>query len=360
MKIALLNLPYDNNYGGNLQRYALMKILQDMGHDVTHINLRFHWRLPWYKMPYVYVKRVVKKLIIDHHACVFLEQKLNDRYEQLCKVTDPFYERDIKHTDVIPDLKQLSELNGFDAFVVGSDQVWRKTIANKYLKTMFLDFVPKNQNVLRIAYGVSLGSDRNELSEKEIHYLADLYKLFNAVSVREESALRLFDSYGWKNPKASAVLDPTLLLDKDDYIELINNSTTVPSKGNLFCYILDETKEKWEKIRTMEQELGLKAFEISLKGECSVSIEQWLRSFNDAEYVITDSYHGLLFSIIFRKPFYLFKNQYRGNARFDSVLDTFGFSADADNSEFDWNQLSNQLDDKRNQSLAFLSKVLCS
>ena len=327
MKIALLNLPYDNNYGGNLQRYALMKILQDMGHDVTHINLRFHWQLPWYKMPYVYVKRIIKKLFIDHHACIFLEKNLNERYEQLCKVTDSFYERYIKHTDAIFDLKQLSELNGFDAFIVGSDQVWRKSIANKYLKSMFLDFIPKRQKILRIAYGVSLGTDKNELSERETLHLATLYKLFNAVSVREESALPLFDSYGWVSPKASAVLDPTLLLDKADYIELIN-------------------------------ELGLKAFNISLKDGSSVSIEQWLRSFNDAEYVITDSYHGLLFSIIFRKPFYLFRNQNRGNARFDSVLDTFGFSADADNSEFDWNQLSNQLDDKRNQSLAFLSKVL--
>lgn len=358
MKIALLNLPYDNNYGGNLQRYALMKILQDMGHDVTHINLRFHRQLPWYKKPFVYVKRLLKKILLNHHTHINQEKELNETYKQLCSVTDSFYEKYIEHTDVITDIKELRNLTGYDSYIVGSDQVWRKKIANKYLQTMFLDFLSNDKSSKRIAYAVSMGTTENELNSKEIFYLGALYKRFDAVSVREQSSLSLFETYGWTDPEASVSLDPTLLLNKEDYIALINNAKTKPSEGKIFCYILDDSKEKQKLIEDKEKELEMISFRISLKGNNSVSIEQWLRSFNDAEYVITDSYHGLLFSIIFRKPFYLFKNQYRGNARFDSVLDTFGFSADADNSEFDWNQLSNQLDDKRNQSLAFLSKVL--
>ena len=58
MKIALLNLPVDNNFGGNLQRYALVKVLQDMGHEVVHLNLRFDFTLPWYKRPIFYAKRL--------------------------------------------------------------------------------------------------------------------------------------------------------------------------------------------------------------------------------------------------------------------------------------------------------------
>ena len=356
MKIALLNLPYDNNYGGNLQRYALMKVLQDMGHDVTHINLRSHRQLPWYKKPFVYVKRLFKKILSNHHTHISQEKRLNETYKQLCSVTDVFYDRYIEHTEVITDIKKLRKLTGYDAYIVGSDQVWRKKIANKYLQTMFLDFLSNDKSSKRIAYAVSMGTTENELNSKEIFYLGALYKRFDAVSVREQSSLSLFETYGWTDPKASVSLDPTLLLNKEDYIALINNAKTIPSEGKIFCYILDESEEKQKLIEDKEKELGMRSFRISLKGNHAACIEQWLRSFNDAEYIITDSYHGLLFSIIFRKPFYLFKNQYRGNARFDSVLEAFGISAN--NSKIDWEQLSNQLYDKRNQSLAFLSQVL--
>ena len=81
MKIALLNLPYDNNYGGNLQRYALMKVLQDMGHTVTHINLRFRKNLPSYKMPFVYTKRTIGRLIGKRTAPIFEEQIWNRKYK---------------------------------------------------------------------------------------------------------------------------------------------------------------------------------------------------------------------------------------------------------------------------------------
>ena len=64
MKIALLNLPFDNNYGGNLQRYALIKVLQGMGHEVEHINLQCHYSLPLYKYPYSIPKRMIKKYLL--------------------------------------------------------------------------------------------------------------------------------------------------------------------------------------------------------------------------------------------------------------------------------------------------------
>lgn len=319
MKIALLNLPYDNNYGGNLQRYALMKVLQDMGHDVTHINLRFGYHLPWYKKPFSYTKRVFLKYLFGKDIKINQECHLRQQYAERCAVTEPFYQRYIKHTDPITDLRKLKDLHGFDAFVVGSDQVWRKKIAGKYLCTMFLDFLPADAAVKRIAYGVSLGVAENELNQEEISRLSELYKRFDAVSVREDSALDLLIDYGWTNPQAIQVLDPTLLLTKDDYMQLIDNASTVPSKGNMFCYILDKTEEKSHLIKQKATELQLKPFELGLSDDKPASIEQWLRSFADAEYVITDSYHGLVFSIIFRKSFYLIKNEFRGNARFDSL-----------------------------------------
>ena len=72
--------------------------------------------------------------------------------------------------------------------------------------------------------------------------------------------------------------------------------------------------------------MQLKPFELGLTDDKPASIEQWLRSFADAEYVITDSYHGLVFSIIFNKPFHLIRNKFRGNARFESLLMMFSLS----------------------------------
>ena len=349
MRIALLNLPYDNNYGGNLQLYALMKVLQDMGHDVTHVNLRFSFYLPWYKKPFSYTKRVILKYILGRNVKINQEFYSRRQYEGRCAVTEPFYQRYIKHTEPITDLKKLKKLHGFDAFVVGSDQVWRKNIAGKYLNTMFLDFLPVDTNVKRIAYGVSLGVAENELSQEEIKRLSELYSRFDAVSVREDSALSLFKAYNWTNPKAMQVLDPSLLLNKEDYMQLISGASTVPSEGNLFCYILDKTEKKSQLIKQKAEELQLKPFELGLTDDKPASIEQWLRSFADAEYVITDSYHGLVFSIIFNKPFHLIRNKFRGNARFDSVMDLFNLSE-----EFNWSKISQIMYSKNKESLKFL------
>ena len=108
----------------------------------------------------------------------------------------------------------------------------------------------------------------------------------------------------------------------------------------------------------MEQKLGLKSFYVSLQGETSVSVEQWLRSFDDAEYVITDSYHGLLFSIIFNKPFYLFMNQYRGNARFDSILEVFNITNNCPN--IDWIKINQVLNNNKEIAYSYLCESIAS
>lgn len=86
----------------------------------------------------------------------------------------------------------------------------------------------------------------------------------------------------------------------------------------------------------------------------NVSIEQWLSFFDEAEYVVTDSYHGLVFSLIFNKPFYLIRNSFRGNARFDSLLSTFGLNGDVQN--LDWNICNKIISDYKDKAIAFLAE----
>lgn len=351
MKIALLNLPFDNNYGGNLQRYALMKVLAGMGHDVTHLYTRGTWSTPWK----VAVWRMLSDLKHLHRPVGTLkETNFRKSFDKRCSVVEPFYKRYVKHTHAIHTKEELKDYQSYDAYIVGSDQVWRKSMMwLMSLNTMFFDWVT-NKEAKKIAYAVSMGTDENEFSKEDIDELCPLYKQFDAVSVREVSALKTLKDFGWDSPVAVQTLDPTLLLLKEDYLQVIRQGKTKPSNGNMFCYVLDTDESKLKIMDDMAKERGLKPFVLGIEGSNNVSIEQWLRSFVDAEYVVTDSFHGLVFSLIFNKPFKLMVNPRRGMARFESLLSTHEVNI----KNPDWNKINNNIVKWQNQSLNFLTNSL--
>ena len=357
MKIALLNLQYDNNYGGNLQRYALMTILHRLGHDVTHINLRAnHIRTPLYKRVLQFAWRIKLKIFNNYQGSLIPEYRTQQAYLNSCKITDVFYDRYIRHTKPIFRKCDLKKYDGFDAYIVGSDQVWRKEYASHHdLSTFFFDFLPDDCNARKIAYGVSFGIDEDVLTTEDLNQLSPLYEKFQAVSVREEGALKLLKKYGWKNPAASLVLDPTLLLNQADYIHLFQEGQTYKSPGDLFCYILDGSEEKELIIERTSNEYNLHPFFITNKNK-NASIEQWLRSFYDAKHVITDSYHGVVFSLIFNKPFTLIRNKERGNSRFSSLFEVIGKTDGV--RDFDWDRINTRIGQWRVKSMTFLSSAL--
>ena len=187
-----------------------------------------------------------------------------------------------------------------------------------------MDFV-KNSACKKISYAASFGTDKAEYSASEIQICGNLLKLFHAVSIRESSAIGLIrDVYRWQTVPLVHVLDPTLLLCQADYDKLIGDSDSVAFNGNLFCYLLDMTSEKGSIVRKLESDLQKKAYSIQLNTSTMPSVENWLKAFKDADFVFTDSYHGCIFSIIFRKPFIVMGNRSRGLARFTSLLEMFG------------------------------------
>ena len=352
MKIALLNLQYDNNYGGNIQRYALMTVLQRLGHDVTHMNLRFNFNhLTTKEKVKKNIKKIVYKYILRKPFVDSPQENFQRKYVQSCEVMDRFYNKYIQHTNIIGSKNELKKNIDYDLFIVGSDQVWRKSIASFYgIETYFFDYLPDNMK--RIAYGVSLGISENELDIEDINNLTPLYQKFAAVSVREDSALQLFKQYGWNKPLAEQVLDPTLLLTQNDYLELINGGFTVRPNGNMFCYILDPSPEKNNIIKNYEKEKGLNSFVVGLSTEKQMSMQQWLRSFSESKFVITDSYHGVVFSIIFNKQFKLINNAFRGNARFESLFRLLDISAQEDT--IDYSRVNARINKLRIKSIDFL------
>ncbi len=315
MKIGLLSYHKNYNYGWNLQCYALMTVLKSMGHDVVLIDKR-KFRNP--TLGYS-IKRVAKTI---YSLCHIAETKINYENEQKRKghKIEFFFEKYINpKSNVIINKKGYKSLPPFDALVVGSDQVWRKKLVTP-LADYFFNFV--DYKTILISYAASFGVDYAEYSEEEVKYCGQLIERFKAVSVREPSGIKLIkDVYKW-NCNPVVMPDPTLLLSSHDYEKIINNTTF--QSGGLFCYILDMNTDKEKVIERLSTTYSLNTHIINLNGEqIYPSIEEWLCSFRNAEFIFTDSFHGCVFSIIFRKPFIAYGNVKRGLARFISLLDTF-------------------------------------
>ena len=370
MRIGVLTLPLHNNFGGILQAYALQKVLKDFGHNVVLIDKSRYVSLgPWYKKYPIYIKRSINKFIFGKNIIVKADAEQNRFLKTIAKYTEPFIEKYIRRV-YTKDFSNIREKD-FDVLIVGSDQVWRPKYFFSKIENAYLDFA-KEWKIKRIAYAASFGTDEWEYTKEQTSNCATLLKKFNAVSVRESSAVQLCsDNFG---VKAEHVLDPTMLLCKEDYIKLFKDYNAAQSDGNLFCYILDEGEEKKSIIDCIAKQKGLKAFYVNsryedldapLEERIQQPVEKWLRAFYDAEFIITDSFHACVFSIIFNKPFYVIGNKSRGISRFESLLGMFGLedrlvpsTGDFTHNVINWEKVNTILQDKRKESMDFLRKNL--
>ena len=328
MKIGILTLPLNTNYGGILQAYALQTVLERLGHEAYLIEMRRRkLRMPIWKAPFAYAKRIFRN-IRGQRWPIFYEQKLNVEMPIIRQHTDKFISKYLKRK-VYGNFSDIKETD-YDAIIVGSDQIFRAAFLHKDIVHSYLDFAV-GWNIKRIAYAASFGTKEWEYSKKQTIECGKLIKLFNAVSVREASGIILCSKYF--GIKAEHVLDPTLLLDRVDYVELFKATNTPRSQGNLLCYILDKTIEKNCIIDEIAKGLNLIPFNVKSESDLvsdplvkriQPPIEQWLRGFYDAEYVVTDSFHACVFSILFKKPFIVIANERRGLARIMSLLTVFG------------------------------------
>lgn len=334
MKIAILTQPLRTNYGGILQAYALQTVLQRRGHEVVVIN-REYQDYPSIKLLCLRVGAILKSLI-RRYILGKREYIIMNPLSSLFRtkwdgyIVQPFVKKKICQSPEIRNSESMRRYfarQKFDSYIVGSDQVWRPCYS-PCITDFFLKSVPNDLNVRRIAYAASFGTSDWEFSEEDALECARLAKLFDKISVREKSGVNLCKVH--LGVQAEHVLDPTMLLDAEDYIRLFENAKTPKSESNLFCYVLDENKESERIINSLEHD-GYKATYAKLfttptrenPKPCQLSVEEWLRGIYDSELVVTDSFHACVFSIIFKKPFIALGNNVRGNARFDSLFETF-------------------------------------
>ncbi|MDR0427348.1 MAG: polysaccharide pyruvyl transferase family protein [Dysgonamonadaceae bacterium] len=375
MKIAILTLPLDANYGGNLQCYALCSVLQSRGHKVTVLHFGGKPK-PLYIIPLSFTKRLIRTLLGKKIESFYHDKKLKEEFSLNQSARD-FINQYIPLIKINRSDLSLKEFNqaSYDACIVGSDQVWRIAYAFPSIETYFLDFIT-NENVKKIAYAASFGISEKEFSKDQIKKCGQLIAKFDAVSVREDSGIDLIHSYNWECKNLRQTLDPTMLLDKEDYIKLMNENNEEKSDGQkLFYYILDMNEDKENLIHHVACEKKLNPFTVNksyskkekIEDRLLPPVEKWLKAFSDAEFILTDSFHGCVFSILFNKSFLAYGNKERGMARFSSLLSQFGLedriiykSEDFQKQlkPIDWEQVNRLLAEKKQESIHFLQAHL--
>jgi len=300
--IGVIDFWFIQNYGSILNGYAIYKIIKSFGYSPFMINKPNAFADDW-------------ELVNTHNARFF--QKFYDKND-----ISPCYP-----------YVRLSELNQLcDSFCVGSNQVWNHNLS--YNMTTFLNFADDNKK--KISFASSFGHSKDNIKEEKKEEIIKLLSRFNAISVREKSGVKICEEYG---VKADEVLEPVFCLEEKYFIELAEQAKFEETEPYMLTYILDPTPEKRKAILFYRNKLGLKIINILdgvilnyAKNKIILNLpnilenagaEDFVKAFMNASFVITDSFNGTVFSIIFNKPFISITNYERGADRFIELLDKF-------------------------------------
>jgi hypothetical protein len=274
MKIAIKTLTPRNNHGGILQCYAMQRVLQNMGHDSDIVTYNVNNMFPFI---FSHLKRNIIAI------------------------------QNIKQTD-------------YDAICIGSDQIWRRGWMS--IEEAFCLFA-YDWPIKKFSYAASMGVPNWEYTNEETVSIIQQLKTFTGVSCRENDLCRMLQDRGVEN--ACTMSDPTTLLPKEHYEHICQN---VARKSGFFSYFLGDTGDNtcptikygslFKKIRQVS---GLDSIVINQEDTLS-----WISAFRDAEFCITDSYHGCIFSIIFKKPFIAIVNKSRGSSRLKTLVENYNLN----------------------------------
>lgn len=378
MKVGIVTLPFNSNYGGILQAYALQSVLKKMGHEVETVN-RVSKGQPLYFKILSFGKRFVLRYLFGKKVVVRTWPNKKEK-AITAQHTKRFIDKHIKLTRFLNTEGEFKHLNkdGFEAWVVGSDQVWRPKYSPS-LSNHYLGFLPEDDKSVKISFAPSFGVDKWEYSPTETADCAKLVGRFNAVSAREKSGVELCKKHF--GVEAKHLVDPTMLIEKEEYLRLIEKDNLPAQDKKLLTYILDKNTRVKEIVKKAEDYLGTESFsttreksfkQVGRKGlsQCIFPrVTEWVKGFDDAEFVITDSFHGTVFCIIFNKPFIALGNTKRGMSRFSSLLQMFDledrlvtekdFDVDEKlNSKIDFERVNKILEEKKKEAFAFLQQTL--
>lgn len=349
-KVGIISLPLMYNYGGFLQSYALMEFLRIKGFLPILLIRGHNQNLSIFKLTINIFKNILERMGAGG-LVYFIEKKTNSglyfktkNFRQFKKL----YIRDLSPNFTDSEkLKKYCQQQKFDYYITGSDQIWRKAYMPS-LEDAFLNFAPKD--AIKLAYAPSFGTDRWDFDKMETEFIEKALNSFKAVSVREKDGINMLINHVRLTISPRYVLDPTFLLPVEHYIDLSDKQCI---RDGTLLYMLSLDDKKSEFIRYFSETYCQQLYTVinpetncnnSIKDGQGYPVEQWLAGFRDASYVLTDSFHAIVFSIIFQKPFWVFENPQRGNSRLNNILDTFELRGRLIKIDTDWSSINWQAD----------------
>ena len=355
MNLKILTFHRAINYGAVLQAYALYRFISSQFPDTEvciydYQNQRIE-KMYQYRFDVKNLKTSIRRLLEFPGICKRRKRVLGFVYSNI---------------------KTSAEISDNDCFIVGSDQVWNYDCSD-FDTTYFLDFIHQRKN--KNAYAASFGTD--EIPPRYIEQYKKLLEEFNHISVREEAGKKIIQTlFGRDVP---VVLDPTLLLNKNDWQTIMPKLET--PKKYILVYAFTITDTMAEFINSISGEYGMDVLVLmpsrSIKRwnilknasyNTAISPEEWLYFFFNAQYIVTNSFHGTVFSIIFDKMFFveLLPPPAKVNSRFSNLLNLFHLQERMiqrgktvhQYRSIDYKQVHNILEQERKKSLEYLQALI--
>jgi len=349
MKIGILTFHWAVNYGAVLQAFALQKYLIDKGFKVEIINYK----------PYLII---AKQLIIKF---------INLDVKYFCRMINImiFIKKNmiLSNRMYLSNKQLMKNCKDYDLYISGSDQIWNTSFTikaeGKVTLSYYLNFVPSNKK--RIAYAASFGTD--QIPKKVKNIILPELKKYNYISVREYTGKLILDDL-FINSKI--VLDPTFLIEKNIYNNLFSNIKYNKKDKDMFLYIIHNNQETTEKIvnYVCHRLYGKKCTNY---GNSSIGIETWLKNIKGSKIVITNSYHGLIFALIFKILFIVIPVEgIQMNNRIFTLLNLTGLQErlienydeskinDLIKKKIEWKIVDERISNLRKESFDFIEKAI--
>ncbi|MBQ7960078.1 MAG: polysaccharide pyruvyl transferase family protein [Clostridia bacterium] len=345
MKISVITCHRAYNYGAVLQAYALQKYLTENGHKAEVID----YYPSYVKSEGSIVKRIAKKLLFFPNR-IRCKKSFGTFLRHRLKLSEKTY-------------SSFEELKSFpgnsDMYITGSDQVWNMNMQNGKDDSYFLSFVPEKAK--KVSYAASIAMD--ELNSEQADRMKTMLKDFDAVSVREKSGCALLEEL---HIPCSQVCDPVYLPGADEWKKFARKVT---DEKYILVYAFYGQKNVYEYARELGKKENCKVYSVNTsfvdafrgidKYFWAVSPEEFVGLVSGANMVVTNSFHGFSFSLIFNKPVCLFKTDKKGNSRLLDMAEKIGANTEKENSQLiadisDYTEINKKLEEYRKNSMEFL------
>ncbi|MBR6688856.1 MAG: polysaccharide pyruvyl transferase family protein [Clostridia bacterium] len=362
--VKILTFHNAENYGANLQAYALKELLKDMDTTPSFINYQDKHILKDYKL----IKTNSLKSFFSSLWYMPRNLKRKKSFKSFC---DAHLDGNTKKYYRIENIEK--DITNEDILVAGSDQIFNPELTGGLSEIYTLNF--KKENTKKIIYGASVGND--ELLEINKDDFKEKLKELEFISVREENVAKSLERI--LNKKVEKVLDPTLLLEKEKWEEILTKEKTLNLDNTkyILVYTLFEDPEITKITDYLSCKTGLKvihfrkynAYKNQLMSMYTKGPADFINAFKNAEYIVTNSFHGLVFSIIFERKQYVIMPKSRGG-RLKDLISLTGLEKRAVNSledvvgkeldeEIDYVSVKNKLNYEKEKSIEYLRGGIC-